>query len=83
MHKVMDDLFEATSGIDYVVVADVDEYRKIVEIDIKIAEALQERDGERAYYLQFERDRVITRIISEDENLMNATYQLYLSVKTN
>ncbi|MDD3889467.1 MAG: hypothetical protein PHR65_06060, partial [Syntrophomonadaceae bacterium] len=82
MHRLMDDLFEATSEIDYKVVSSHSDYREIVEIDLKIIDAMQERNGERAYHLACERDRVISHIISQDEKLMSSTFRINLSIST-
>lgn len=82
MHKMMDTLFDATSDIDGKVVEKLEEYKKIVEIDLKIAEALRERDGARACHLQFERDRVIKQIIATDKDLLNSTYKMNLSINS-
>ncbi|MDD3889866.1 MAG: GntR family transcriptional regulator [Syntrophomonadaceae bacterium] len=82
MHRLMDDLFEATSEIDYKVVSRHSDYREIVEIDLKIIDAMQERNGERAYHLACERDRVISHIISQDEKLMSSTFRINLSIST-
>ncbi len=81
MHKLMNDLFIATSDFDYLVVANLNKYTQIVDIDLKIAEALQERDGERAYRLQFERDRIILSILSEQSDVLKSTYCIKFCMK--
>ncbi len=83
MQKLMDDLFGATSDIDYIVVENPNEYKKIIEIDLKTAEALQERDVERAWYLQFERDRIIKSILAQNSDILDKTYCINISINPN
>ncbi len=80
LHKVMVELFEVTSDIDYAVINDYNKYKEIVEIDLKIVEALQERNKERATFFSRERDRLVDQIISDKDDLLNKIHRINLKI---
>ncbi|MGS0764343.1 FadR/GntR family transcriptional regulator [Syntrophomonas curvata] len=78
LHKIMVEFFQITSDVDYEVIADNKKYREILEIDLKVAEALEERNSSRAVFYGQERDRVIERILVKNNKLLEKTYHVRL-----
>jgi len=78
LHKIMVEFFQITSDVDYEVIADNKKYREILEIDLKIVEALEERNSRRAVFYGQERDRVIEQILAKNNKLLEQTYHVRL-----
>jgi len=78
LHKIMVEFFQITSDVDYEVIADNNKYPEILEIDLKIAEALEERNSQRAVFYGQERDRVIEKILAKKDKLLQQTYHVRL-----
>lgn len=77
VNDLMRELLKATTEIDYKIISKPD-YKKILEIDSLIIEALLSRDIYRAFFLGNERDLVIESLISDCEELMKKTYAIYI-----
>lgn len=80
LHKIMVELFKVTSDVDYEVIRDAQKYNALLQIDLKIVEALQERDGQRAKFYGQERDRLIQTILDAKPELLQRTYRVMLSI---
>lgn len=78
LHKIMVEFFQITSDVDYEVIADNKKYRDLLEIDLKIVEALEERDSRRAVFYGQERDRVIEQILAKKNKLLEQAYHVRL-----
>jgi GntR family transcriptional repressor for pyruvate dehydrogenase complex len=80
LNRIMIQLLEATTAIDYKVVNDHNTYRGILELDQRMVEAMLERDIARAGLWALERDRIITQIITSDPELLSSAYRLNFGI---
>jgi len=73
-YAIMLQLLEITTDVDYGVVSDRALYRKVTAIDLRITEAMKERDTARALLWAGERDREIQKIINRRPGLVADRY---------
>lgn len=76
-NDMLRELLKATTEIDYKIISHT-RYRKILEIDASIIDALLSRDAYRAFFLANERDFEIEKLIQKCDDLMNKTYAIYI-----
>jgi len=76
----MHEFFKVNSDVDHKVVADHNLYREILEIDLKLTDALHQRDAERACFFGRERDLLIDTIVAQEPSLLSKPCKLQLLV---
>ena len=69
LYRLMIELLNVTSDIDYQVVKNNSNYKFIVEIDLHLLESLIQRDAYRAKFWAKERDIAIGKVINGQESL--------------
>ncbi len=80
-YAIMLQLLEITTDIDYGVVSDRALYKKVTAIDLRITEAMKERDTGRALLWAGERDREIQKIVGRRPGLVeDRRYNILLSL---
>ncbi|WP_024334761.1 FadR/GntR family transcriptional regulator [Desulfotignum balticum] len=78
LHKLMMELLDITSDIDFLIIEKNRNYKEFLEIDRKIASALLQRDASRAVFWGRERDRVIDELINGDADMLKNTAHLHI-----
>jgi GntR family transcriptional repressor for pyruvate dehydrogenase complex len=78
LHRLMMELLDITSNIDFLIIEKNTRYKDILEIDQKIVAALIQRDATRAGFWGRERDRAIDDLINEDTELLSKTAHLQI-----
>lgn len=78
LHRLMMELLDITSDIDYLIIKKNKNYKDILDNDLKLIDALVLRDGSRAAFLGRERDRMIDALIQDDTELMQKTAKLQI-----
>ena len=66
IYKLMVEMLAITSKTDYLVVKNNTNYKKMIEIDLKVLEALMDRDAHRAKLWSHEREVEIKKVISQN-----------------
>ncbi|MCF8062092.1 MAG: hypothetical protein K9M82_06210, partial [Deltaproteobacteria bacterium] len=79
-YAIMLQLLKITADIDYNVVSDRALYKEVIAIDLRITEAMKERDTGRALFWAKERDREIQRIIGGRPGLEDRRYNILLNL---
>lgn len=78
-NDMLRELLKATTEIDYKIISQTG-YRKILEIDTAIIDALLSRDAYRAFFLANERDLEIEKLIHDQGELMSKTFAIHIQV---
>lgn len=76
-NDLMGKLLKATTEIDYQIISNPD-YKKVLDIDILIIDALISRNTYRAIFLSNERDITIDKFLENYEHIMKKTYSVYI-----